>query len=838
MLKSKLAVGLVCASIALLSGCSGGDSSKSTLSKVKIHDSQVQTALPGEEFSKDLILEVIGTTHGGIFGGTDEVPYVGETLILQAAPDSELFICPIISTEAQADEEASNQYLKVAEIKTDAGGIARARIKAGNITGDQYLDVIPQSNTNKAIRIRFVTGVKIDGVNQEISAGASSSKPISVTVVDKDGNPVEGGDVYFNLISYPSDGKDVKLSTVAAKTNSDGVADTSITMGSGTGKYELSVEVDTQETTTRGIPVNQLGINVFALCMNVFGGLAIFVLGMKLMSEGLTKVAGEKMRTLLHMFSKNKYVAVVAGAIVTAVVQSSSATTVMVIGFINAGLLNLTQSLGIIFGANIGTTITAQIIAFDISSITMPSIIIGMVMTFVAVKVLRGWGEAILGFGLLFFGMGLMSTELKGIAQFPSFMEIFQAFDCAPNADGIMPIGSVLGALGIGILVTVIIQSSSAASGIILALGASGLINFYTAVILVLGSNIGTTVTAQLAALAANRIAKQAALAHTFFNCLGVLIVLVSFLFVWGEGDEKAPVFFHLINSLTSGNALGEIPQNLPRHIANAHTVFNVGTTLILLPFAGLLAKLCERIIRVKKDEEVKYQYLEPHLLDNPIIALEQATKSYSSMLHESWDMIESSTMEHFVNNNFDEEVAASFDAREKEVDKHQFEITNYLTQITRRPLTQQQAEYIPVLMHCTNDAERIADYTSNIISLSSRLKEADASISEAGLEDLKFLFDCLRKQANLLMTSISEHNVDAAFEARAMEKEFSRLSSEIEDKHIERLREGTCRVIVGVIFIELLGELEKVSSKLATIAKRAPKIQGYFESVPVASKS
>lgn len=811
MKQSKLTIGLICASIALLSGCSDDTDSKATLSKIKTFDNQVQTALPGEEFSKELILEAIGTTHGGLFGGTQEVPFTNETIILKSAPGSDLIVEP-------------------STITTDAGGIARAKVTAGKITGDQYLEIIPQSNTNKAIKVRYVTGVKIDGSDQEISSGTASAKPLSVKVVDSEGNPIIGGDVFFNLTSYPKDGKDVKLSSVATKTNAEGIADTSITMGSATGKYEVGVEVATSETTTRSITVNQLGINVFSLCMNVFGGLAIFVLGMKLMSDGLTKVAGEKMRTLLHMFSKNKYVAVAAGAIVTAVVQSSSATTVMVIGFINAGLLNLTQSLGIIFGANIGTTITAQIIAFDVSSITMPSIIIGMVMTLIAVKALRGWGEAILGFGLLFFGMGLMSAELKGIAQFPSFMAIFQAFDCSP-VNGVMPLGSVLGALGIGILVTIIIQSSSAASGIVLALGASGLINFYTAVILVLGSNIGTTVTAQLAALAANRIAKQAALAHTIFNCIGVLIVLLSFFFVWGEGDEKAPAFFHLINSLTSGNALCEIPQNLPRHIANAHTVFNVGTTLILIPFVGLLSRLCEKIIRVKDDEEVKYQYLEPHLLDNPIIALEQATKSYSSMLHEAWDMIESSTMEHFVNNDFDDEVAASFDAREREVDKHQFEITNYLTQITRRPLTQQQAEYIPVLMHCTNDAERIADYTSNIISLASRLKEAEASISEAGIEDLKLLFACLRKQANLLMNSISEHNVDAAYEARAMEKEFSRLSGELEDKHIERLREGTCRVIVGVIFIELLGELEKVSSKLATIAKRAPKIQGYFES-------
>ena len=812
MQKSKLIVGLVCASLALLSGCADDKDTKSTLNKLKVFDDKVQTAFPGEQFTHDLIIEAIGTNHGGLFGGTKEIQFEGETLILRAAPGSDL----------RAEPET---------IVTDAGGVASAKIFAGQKTGDQYLDVIPQSDTNKAIKVRFVTGVKIDGVEQEISANSESTKPISVTVVGEDGSPVVDGDVYFNVINYPNDGKNAKLSKTTAKTNADGVAETSITIGSGTGKYEVSVEVDSESTKTRSITVNQLGINVFALCMNVFGGLALFVLGMKLMSDGLTSVAGEKMRTLLHLFSKNKFVGVIAGALVTAVLQSSSATTVMVIGFINAGLLNLTQSLGIVFGANIGTTITAQIIAFDISSIVMPSIIIGMVMTFFSKKVLRGWGDTILGFGLLFFGMGLMSVELKGVAQFPSFMEVFRVFDCAPNSAGIMPIGSVLGALGIGIVVTFINQSSSAATGIVLALGASGLINFYTAVILVLGSNIGTTVTAQLAAIPANRIAKQAALSHTMFNCIGVLIVLLSFFIVWGDEGNKAPAFFHLINNLTSGDALGEIPQNLPRHIANAHTVFNVATTLLLLPFVGLLARLCTKIIRVKDNEEVKYQYLEPHLLDNPIIALEQATVAYSSMLHESWDMIESSTMEHFVNNNFDDEVTASFDAREREVDKHQFEITNYLTQITRRPLTQKQAEYIPVLMHCTNDAERIADYTSNIISLASRLKEAEASISEAGIDDLKTLFACLKNQANLLMTSISEHNVDAAYEARAMEKEFTRLSNELEDKHIQRLREGTCRVIVGVIFIELLGELEKVSSKLATIAKRAPKIQSYFDS-------
>ena len=282
------------------------------------------------------------------------------------------------------------------------------------------------------------------------------------------------------------------------------------------------------------------------LFVNAMGGLALFLFGMNLMSRGLQKAAGEKMRTVLRFFSSNRLAGILSGTVVTSVIQSSSVTTVMVIGFINAGLLTLRQSVGIIFGANIGTTITAQLVAFRIGVIIMPSIILGLGLTFFRKEKAVQLGETLLGLGLLFFGMEIMGGELKQLADHPAFVSAFQLFDCTPGANGIIPPGPLFGAIGIGLVATMIVQSSSACIGIVIALSAGGIIDLYTAVGILLGTNIGTTVTAQLAALTANRVARQAALVHTMFNVIGVLIAVVSFLIPWG-GE---PAFFHLIRAV------------------------------------------------------------------------------------------------------------------------------------------------------------------------------------------------------------------------------------------------------------------------------------------------
>ncbi|MBQ9759368.1 MAG: Na/Pi cotransporter family protein, partial [Opitutales bacterium] len=388
--------------------------------------------------------------------------------------------------------------------------------------------------------------------------------------------------------------------------------------------------------------------------------MAIFIFGMKLMSDGLHNVAGDKMRTVLRLFSANRFVGILSGATVTAVIQSSSASTVMVIGFVNAGLLTLVQVIAIIFGANIGTTVTAQIVAFDIEWIIMPSIIIGLLLSFVPVRSIRNWSETVIGLGFIFFGMTLMSGQLKSLASDPAFMQLFQIFNCAP-VDGVIPPLALLGAIGVGVAATFVVQSSSAVSGIVIALGISGLVDLYTAVALILGSNIGTTVTAQLASLTANRIAKQTALAHTLFNVIGVIIVAGTF---WFTIDGE-PIFFKAVKSFSDSE------NDLARQIANAHTLFNVTATIILVGFIPLLAKICEKVIPVEK-ERTKFQRLEPHLLYTPSIALAQTAGALRKMLKKSWKIVDCTLCLYNKNDEKNQNVLKQLEKREADVDERQ----------------------------------------------------------------------------------------------------------------------------------------------------------------------
>ncbi len=544
------------------------------------------------------------------------------------------------------------------------------------------------------------------------------------------------------------------------------------------------------------------------LLLNVFGGLAIFIFGMKMMSDGLHRAAGERMRTILRFFSANRFVAILSGTVVTAVIQSSSASTVMVIGFVNAGLLDLTRAIGIIFGANIGTTITAQLVAFEISWIIMPSIMIGLALSFFARPVLNGWGMTVIGLGFLFLGMEYMSSELKSLSGHPAFLAAFQWFDCAP-VNGSMPFGAVSGAIAIGLAATLLIQSSSACTGIIIALGAGGLINIYTAVALVLGSNIGTTVTAQLAALAANRVAKQAALAHTLFNVIGVVIVGSTFWLSWGSSG--VPVFFRLVNWFSGSG-------DLPRHIANAHTLFNVFTTLLLVPFIPLLARVCEKLIPIKA-EKIRYQRLEPHLLDTPAIALDQTAAMLRRMLKKSWKMAECAldTRKHAA----DPGLLRRLNGREEQVDELQHEITDYLAQLIRRPLSPAQAERIPQLLHCTNDAERIGDHTAVIVDLIARFAEAKGELSKAAEEELDMLQSSLCRQAECALALLQNCTPENIRLAAALQKEIPAAIEKCEKNHLKRLNRNQCSPVTGVFYIELLAEIDKVSRHLGNITER-----------------
>ena len=801
------------AGLLLLFAAGCGESADVTVDKIRVVDGAEQCTLPGQPYARPVKLELLGPQKPGMLGGQgNRAPAAGAVVFFEPADGSDLKVEPATAT-------------------TDEGGGVTINVTAGKTTGDQYLRVIPKDYPGKSITLRFITGMRIDGDERQYRTGSVTVEPLSVKLVKPDGSPATGIPVNFDLLST-SEGASTsaKILTPIAVTNADGVAETDVQLGDKTGIYNIGISVLNPEEgfLIQNKTVKLLGFNVLSVVIAVLGGLALFIFGMELMGDGIQKIAGENMKKVLQFFARNGIVAVLAGTLVTAVIQSSSATTVMVIGFINAGLLNLTQAIGIIFGANIGTTVTAQIISFNLSGLALPAITIGFVITLSKRRSAKGWGESILGFGLLFFGMTMMSDELKLLADFPGFREAFRWFDCAPAAiGGWMPIGAVLGTILIGLVATMLIQSSSAAMGIVLALAAGGLINFWTAVPLLIGTNIGTTVTAQLASLTANRVAKQAALAHTLFNVFGALLMLV--LFYVPFGPQRIPIFLYFINEITPGNVFAPDPQNIERHIAMAHTFFNVAVVVLLLPFLSQFAKLCNRLLPIPADEKIHIQPLEPNLLATPSIALKQAVSAIHTMVEDAWKMVDQAVNMHFIAGVSDKEKYEALAQAEERIDAMQAEVTAYLVQITRRPLTEPQSELVPLLMHCTNDAERIADHTALILQLTDRLLKTGKKVSLSGKKDLRKLWNVLDDQARNTISALGSTNPEQVKFALKDERRLQKMAAKLEDAHTERLRKGKCQLANAVIFIEMLGEMTKIGERLTNIAERTPEIQKHY---------
>ena len=550
------------------------------------------------------------------------------------------------------------------------------------------------------------------------------------------------------------------------------------------------------------------------LFVNALGGLALFLYGMKLMSGGLQKAAGEKMRSILRFFSANRLAGVFSGAVVTSIIQSSSVTTVMVIGFINAGLLTLTQAIGIIFGANIGTTMTAQLVAFQIHTVVMPAIVLGMGMGFFPNRRAARLGETVLGFGLLCLGMEIMGGELKQLAKHPAFLAAFQTFRCVP-VDGVIPPGPLCGAIGVGLISTVLVQSSSATIGVVIALSGSGLLNLYTAAGIVLGTEIGTTVTAQLAALTANRVARQAALAHTLFNVIGVLLAVAAFRIPCG-GE---PLFFSVLRRFSAHGS----PQ---REIANAHTLFNVATTLILLPFVPTFAKICEAILPVRT-RGVKFERLEPHLLRTPSIALSQTAEALTEMLKRASRMVDDVLALPVARLVPDAAFRRQLHAREEHVDRQQRMISEYLTRLMLRPLSPRESRQIPLLLHCANDAEKIGDYALEMDRILQRMEEQNVRFSPTAGKHLLELKNSLKTLAAETVGLLAAHPAEQSAATERSARKFEKKLDRAELAHLARIHAGQCGVECGVLFMELLERLRKTERHLRNIAERSGQFYG-----------
>jgi Na+/phosphate symporter len=419
---------------------------------------------------------------------------------------------------------------------------------------------------------------------------------------------------------------------------------------------------------------------------------------------------------------------------------------------------------------------------------------------------------------MLFFGMTLMSSELKSVSSFPSFVAFFQMFDCAPmNGGYTMPLGNVLGAIAIGTVTTMVVQSSSATIGLAIVMANCGLINFWTAVPIILGDNIGTTITAILASLSANRRAKQAALAHSMFNILGTVYMVLLFYVPY----HGVPCFMWLVSEVTSGNVW--IGENIGRHVAMAHTLFNVTNVIVLTPFIGLLAWICERIVPMKKDAAV-FTRLEPHLLNTPSLALDCAVSVMGDMVERTSEILNTTMVSSIQGKAINVDHVKKV---EDEVDKLQGDVMNYLVQLTARKLTEEQAAAVPMLIHCVNDAERISDSIYRIARDTQKQATVWANLSDAARADLSLLATKMQEISRLTLDGIRNPKAEQDMEeAERIVKQIRLMSQACIERHVMRLMQGTCTPERGIVYVELMGRLQSIARHYGNIAERIGTIQ------------
>ena len=544
---------------------------------------------------------------------------------------------------------------------------------------------------------------------------------------------------------------------------------------------------------------NTIFYNVFFL----LGGIAVLMFGMKYMGANLELVAGSNMRKMLGKMTSNRFVGVGVGAAITAIINSSTATTVMLVGFVNVGLISLAQATSVIMGANIGTTITAQILSlsggesFDINAIAALIAAVGAIISTVTKKdKVKKIGAILLGVGLIFIGLKIMSLSVKDIIYdgnghiYPLFENVFQN-------EKLFPLLLVL----VGILFTALVHSSAATTGILIALGSA--VSFRTAVFVILGSNVGTCITSIVSSMGTNVNAKRTALIHLLFNLLGCIIFLIP-CWIWAGVMDEAITY-------VSGSLM-------ERKIANFHTIFNLTTTVILLPFTNLLVKLVTRIIPDKsgaQEEKHTLTFIDERLLETPPIAVEHTKKEIIKMAGIAKENIVLAT-DMLLGRG---EEAETLKDNEKALNFLNHSITAYLTKLMSRGLSGKDERKIGSYYHVVSDIERVGDYAENIMEYYFKMKEAGQAFSAGAIEELD---DMVKTVVELFDVSI------AAFEKRDMSllKEVDRLETvtdeynrNLEDKHIERVKKGECTVQVGSVYLQTVSNLERVGDHITNIA-------------------
>ncbi len=535
---------------------------------------------------------------------------------------------------------------------------------------------------------------------------------------------------------------------------------------------------------------------------SLFGGLALFLYGMNMMGDGLEKISGGKLEQILEKMTDKTYKGVLLGCAVTAVIQSSSAVTVMVVGFVNSGIMELSRAIGVIMGANIGTTATAWILS--LTGIDGDSLIVNLlkpssfapVLAVIGVFLLmfsksdkrKNIGGIIAGFGILMMGMEFMSDSMSGLADNQQFTSILLKFS-----------NPVLGILT-GMILTAIIQSSSASVGILQALSLTGAVSFGTAFPIVLGQNIGTCVTALIASVGTNKNAKRAAMAHLYFNIIGVVLAVALF-----YGGNAIFQFDFLQNTV------------MPSQIAIIHSVFNIFSTLVMLPFTKQLEKLAYMTIKDgKKGKEDAPVLLDERFLLTPSYAVEKSREVTVQMA----DLVEKTAMTAFsLLKNYKSEKASKISENEKKTDKYEEMLETYLVKVSALQLSDEDSKNVFILHHAIEDLEKISDYCEDILKIKKNINKKNIIFSEKAKYDLSVMLAAVTKIINLTVEAFKMNDITKAREIEPLEEVIDKLKKELKNRHLKRIEDGSCSVDQGFVFLDVINALERIADHCASLA-------------------
>lgn len=541
--------------------------------------------------------------------------------------------------------------------------------------------------------------------------------------------------------------------------------------------------------------------------LTMIGGLALFLYGMHMLSEGLEKLSGGRLERVLESMTDSRWKAVLLGVGVTAVIQSSSATTVMVVGFVNSGIMKLSQAIGIIMGANVGTTITSWLLSLTglesdniLLKLVKPSsfspilAIIGVIfIMFLRNAKKRDIGGILLGFAILMIGMDTMSGAMKPLSKNPAFTGLFTMFS-----------NPILG-LAVGALLTAIIQSSSASVGILQALCATGTVTYASAVPIILGQNIGTCVTAMMSGVGAGRNAKRAATVHLMFNVIGVIIFMAAFYFL------NFIIRFDFMSEAANGAG-----------IAFIHTGFNVLATIVLLPFANLLERLSFVLIKLDSEEYAQekenaiFAKLDERFLATPSFALEQTNSCVSKMADLVVQNVNEAMRAIF---DYDKQLVKDIEKREKLIDRYDDEVSGYLVKLSAKNLTEGDMRKLNMLLHGIGDLERIADHAMNIGELAHGMNKKEQSFSNKAIDELKIFSQAVIDIVNESVRIFETEDLESARQIEPFEEAIDRIQREMKKRHTKRLRKGKCTAEMGFVLSDITNNYERIADHCSNLA-------------------